>query len=653
MGAVPRRRLWGLPLGLALLAVAAWLGASALAMGRRAQEYRVAQAAGQLGSSLDSALTEVLDAVQAEARRATGLAPLRAALEHEVDAATFRDLLVSEEWWAPLRERLVVVLSPDGRLVDSGPGAQALLDPALVAPARRRQPARGWVAAGEGAAVAVAAAVPVTGAGRRADAVHVLVLGRPLDLPLLEPLARRLGLSLLVSDGRAAGLYAGEPEGKATLAALVGREGESLRLDPLGRWLAVPVALRPGRWLWALRAQQEQVAWPTWLAPGLLGLATVSGLGALVSWLRRPRPRARGGAGLDLPSTGTPLPPTAEARGPAGADSPTQILDGQAQVFGRYTLLERIGEGGMSELFTAVLPGAEGFRRLYVIKLLKPHIAQNKEAVDQFIDEAKLGSLLVHSNIVPVFDFGKVGSGYFLAQEYISGRNLVQLVERHIERLGEALPPRLVFYIAHEVLDALSYAHARTSDEGQWLNIVHRDVSSGNIMVTAQGEVKLFDFGIVTASERVSSTEIGRVKGNAAYMSPEQARGQPVDARSDLFSLGMVMFTAATGQCLYGTYNPASAFYEATSGLNADQRERVRALPAPLPTILEKALALDPASRYGSARDFADAIAPFVTGVKPEMATLMNALFGEDLRRQNANFRAKLASLPASVRNGS
>ena len=172
-------------------------------------------------------------------------------------------------------------------------------------------------------------------------------------------------------------------------------------------------------------------------------------------------------------------------------------VDTGSSTFGRYRLLERLGEGGMAELYTAVLHGAEGFRRLFVVKRLRPHIARNRAAVEQFIDEAKLGSSLVHSNIVPVFDFGKVNDEYFLAQEYIVGRDLGRLLERHVERTGRPLPERLALYIVYEVLEALAYAHSRTDAVGNPIGLVHRDISPGNVMVTSRGEVKLFDFGIV------------------------------------------------------------------------------------------------------------------------------------------------------------
>ena len=180
----------------------------------------------------------------------------------------------------------------------------------------------------------------------------------------------------------------------------------------------------------------------------------------------------------------------------------------------------------MAEIFVAAAHGAEGFVRNFVVKRMHPHLARRRDAVNQFIDEGRLQSALVHSNIVPVFDFGRAGEEYFLALEYVHGRDLERLVRRHVEKFGRSLSAQVAFYILHEVLDALAYAHARTDQAGKSLAIVHRDVSPGNILVSMSGEVKLSDFGIAKAEGRMSRTEVGLIKGNVSFMSPEQARGE-------------------------------------------------------------------------------------------------------------------------------
>jgi serine/threonine protein kinase len=305
--------------------------------------------------------------------------------------------------------------------------------------------------------------------------------------------------------------------------------------------------------------------------------------------------------------------------------------------FGRYRLLQRLGEGGMAELYTAVLHGAEGFRRVYVVKRLRPEVARNRAAVEQFIDEAKLGSTLVHSNIVPVFDFGKVDDEYFLAQEYIIGRDLGKVLQRHQDKAGRPLSERIVLYVVHEVLEALAYAHNRTDGAGNPIGLVHRDISPGNVMVTARGEVKLFDFGIVKGEGRVSKTEVGVVKGNVSFMSPEQARGMAVDARSDLFSLGLVLYYGLTGEQLYPGQSTFDQLMRAATGPKTEQLKLITELPPTAAALVARALVVDPSLRYQTAAEFAAAVAPHIIGGKAEVAALMQQLFAEEFKRESAS----------------
>jgi eukaryotic-like serine/threonine-protein kinase len=299
---------------------------------------------------------------------------------------------------------------------------------------------------------------------------------------------------------------------------------------------------------------------------------------------------------------------------------------------GRYTLLDRIGEGGMAEIFLATAHGAEGFERRFVVKRLHAQLSRRKEAVSQFIDEARLQAQLVHSNIVPVFDFGRVGEEYFLALEYIHGRDLEKLLQRHIQVYNQPLDLRVVGYIIHEVLEALAYAHGKRDQSGRPLEIVHRDISPANILISYQGEVKLTDFGIVKAGGRVSQTELGMVKGNASFMSPEQARGIKVDSRSDLFSTAVVMFCCLTGQALYKGETTLNQLVRAAVGPATQQFQAIETLPAQSVPILSKALMLDPALRFQAAAEFARELAPLIPGMKIEVARLMEQLFPESRR---------------------
>ncbi|MDB4980930.1 MAG: serine/threonine protein kinase, partial [Myxococcales bacterium] len=363
-------------------------------------------------------------------------------------------------------------------------------------------------------------------------------------------------------------------------------------------------------------------------------------------------------APLGAPATGT-TPGT----GPVSGDGATAFHQSEPNVpnvpnvarltgtrgvqFGRYTLLDRLGEGGMAEVYTAATFGAEGFRRTFVVKRLRAELVREPAVVAQFIDEANLASTLVHSNIIPVFDFGKVGEEYFMAQEYILGRDLGRLTARVVEREGKPLAANVVLYAAFETLKALEYAHTKLGDNGRPLGIVHRDVSPSNILISARGEVKLFDFGIVKAEGRVTKTQHGVVKGNVSFMSPEQARGVDVDARADLFSLGLVMFYCLAGDVLYKGNTTYELLVKAATGPGADELARIAALPAPCAELVRRALEIDPAQRYASAAEFAAAIAAVhVAGGPAEAARLMSTLFTEDFQKEEGRFSG---AMPAAA----
>jgi serine/threonine-protein kinase len=392
----------------------------------------------------------------------------------------------------------------------------------------------------------------------------------------------------------------------------------------------------------------------------LTGVMVLAGVGVLVLGRRTP-PRAAT-ATTETEAPGQPMawaptpsrwyddptrPPPVVSRTESGSAPVPALMDGggtdvaigsrgAVPMLGRYRLLARLGEGGMAELFVAEMSGVEGFSRTFVLKRLRPELATQQDAVAQFVDEARLQASLVHSNIVPVFDFGMAGSQYFMTQEYIVGRDLARLMLRHHERGGRGLLPEIAFFIAHEILQALAYAHDTRDKNGLAMGIVHRDVSAGNVMVSFQGEVKLSDFGIVKSNRRVSQTQVGMVKGNANFMSPEQARGHAVDRRSDLFSLGLLLYYCLTGELLYWGDNDLETLYRAANGPTAEDVALIAALPEPAGPILERALALDPAQRYQSAEEFGEALALYAGAGKHAIARLMQRLFADEIQRQTA-----------------
>jgi serine/threonine protein kinase len=331
-----------------------------------------------------------------------------------------------------------------------------------------------------------------------------------------------------------------------------------------------------------------------------------------------------------IPMSTTGMPAVTQVGVPSGVGTP----------LGRYVLLDRIGEGGMAEVYTAVSFGSGGFRRSFVVKRLRPEMATNPVAVAHFIDEANLASTLVHPNIVPVFDFGEVGGQYFLAQEYIVGRDLGRLTRRMVERNIPAISASAGLYIAHEVLRGLHYAHEKRADDGTPLELVHRDVTPENVMVTERGEIKILDFGIVKSAQRVSQTDIGMVKGNVDYMSPEQARGRAVDRRSDIFSTALVLYFALARSPLYRGETLYDRLTKAAMGPGEEELDRLAALPAPLPEILGRALKIDANERYQTAAEFAHAVAVHVVGGAAELTGVVNALWGDELQLEQDRLAA-------------
>src|SRR5882724_3566760 len=218
--------------------------------------------------------------------------------------------------------------------------------------------------------------------------------------------------------------------------------------------------------------------------------------------------------------------------------------------FGNYLLLERIAVGGMAEVFVAKAFGVEGFERLLAIKKILPTMGEDAEFIHMFVDEARIAVQLSHANIVQVLELGKHDENLYIAMEYISGRDLRQLIERFRKREQSVPVPQACLIVA-EVCEALDYAHRKRDASGKPLGIVHRDVSPQNVLVSFDGDVKLIDFGIAKAETRLQNTQSGILKGKFSYMSPEQVRGHPIDRRSDIFAAGVLLWELLCGRKLF------------------------------------------------------------------------------------------------------
>ena len=270
--------------------------------------------------------------------------------------------------------------------------------------------------------------------------------------------------------------------------------------------------------------------------------------------------------------------------------------------FGQYVLLEKVASGGMAELFKAKKLGIEGFERVLAIKRILPHISSDEEFIDMFIAEAKLVARLSHKNIAQIYDFGKIGENYFIAMEYVKGKDLRALLKRCAEK-DIKVPVELAIFIAKEALSALGYAHKQKDSTGKDLKLIHRDVSPQNILISYEGEVKVIDFGIAKA-ETHSHTKTGTIKGKLAYMSPEQAWGRSIDHRSDIFSLGIVLYEMITGKRLFKGATEINTLEMVREARIEPFPSSLAAItPSQLESMVFKALAREVKYRYQDASD--------------------------------------------------
>lgn len=309
----------------------------------------------------------------------------------------------------------------------------------------------------------------------------------------------------------------------------------------------------------------------------------------------------------------------------------------------------------MAELYRGKIVGSQGFEKLVAIKKILPHLAKQDEFIKAFIDEARLAAHLQHPNIVQIYDFGEMEDSYFISMEYLSGVTLKGVLAKAAAAGKPLKLPLSLFYILPLVCEGLSYAHNLRDLAGTPLNLIHRDIGPQNIFITFDGEVKLIDFGIAKASSHDATTYVGSLKGKLAYMSPEQASGQEIDSRSDLFSVGILLYELATGHRLYSG-ETQQILAKAAKGEFQPAEKVKQGLPPNLYRIISKALAIDPERRYQSAaalrRDLdrcADELAVRLSS--RHLAKYMRELFQaessqEDLARRQVVPRAGGASGP-------
>jgi eukaryotic-like serine/threonine-protein kinase len=307
-------------------------------------------------------------------------------------------------------------------------------------------------------------------------------------------------------------------------------------------------------------------------------------------------------------------------------------------VFGKYLLLERLNVGGMAEVFTAKAFGVEGFERILAIKKILPTMAEDEEFITMFIDEARISVQLNHANVVHIHELGKHDDAYYIAMEYVSGKDLRALLER-FRRRREIMPTAMAVFVASKMCEGLDYAHRKKDARGQELHIIHRDVSPQNILISYEGEVKIIDFGIAKAANRSQKTQAGILKGKFGYMSPEQVRGQPIDRRSDIFAVGVTLYEMLTGEKLFVGESDFSTLEKVRNAEVPLPRQFNPNIPAGLEKVVLKSLAREVEDRYQWSSDLQEDLMRFLLAgdaiySAKHLSAFMKEAFAEDLYRE-------------------
>lgn len=320
---------------------------------------------------------------------------------------------------------------------------------------------------------------------------------------------------------------------------------------------------------------------------------------------------------------------------PAGGASPQQGPKKRVIPFGKYLLLDRIAVGGMAEVFLAKSFGIEGFEKIIAIKRILPTMAEDDDFIEMFIDEAKIAGHLNHANIVPIYELGKIGDSHYIAMEYVWGKDLLQIMNR-FRKMRKRMPPAMVAHIAGRMCEALEYAHTKRDRRGNPLNLIHRDISPQNILVSYDGAVKVIDFGIAKAASRTTKTQAGVLKGKFGYMSPEQVRGLPIDHRSDIFAVGTCMYEMLTADRLFTGESDFSTLEKVRHAQVAPPSQVVAGVPKLFDDILMRALAREPADRWQSAGELHEALQEFLVTQRPpftsgKLSAWMSSAFQKEL----------------------
>ncbi len=319
------------------------------------------------------------------------------------------------------------------------------------------------------------------------------------------------------------------------------------------------------------------------------------------------------------------------------------MIGGEGTTYGKYFLIKRLAMGGMGEIFLAKLRGPVGFKKLLVIKRILPHHTANDQFVNMFFAEARIAAQLSHPHIVQIYEMGEIERSYYLAMEYVAGKPLREVIDR-ARKLGESVPAAHAATVIADLCSGLSFAHNATGLSGSELSIIHRDVNPANLLISYSGDLKLIDFGIAKSGASGERTETGTIKGKFVYMSPEQSAAQPLDKRSDIFSVGI---------CLYETLTGSNPFVKSNAVLSMDAIQRLEPPPvsqhsrklAPFDPIISKALAKKLSERYSDCSELADDLHALLrSGDLEQPPTSLAAYMADIFEEQIASERRIIAA---------
>ncbi len=316
---------------------------------------------------------------------------------------------------------------------------------------------------------------------------------------------------------------------------------------------------------------------------------------------------------------------------------------------GRYSLIEQLAVGGMAEIWLALLSSVGGFEKLVVIKKIREHLAKEPSFLRMFLNEARLAAQLDHPNIVQIYELIQSGDIYFIAMEYIFGRDLADISYK-LQEKDIIIPIEYAAYIIMQVCQGLYYAHNKTDAMGNPLNIVHRDISPHNILISFSGNVKILDFGIAKAANQFEQTRHGVLKGKLSYMSPEQILGYKLDGRSDIFSLGTVFYELLTGFRLFTGDNDLAIMRAITTEEIVRPSYFNDKIPPDLEAIVLRMLAKEPEDRYPDAREVQQDLHLFLKRMKfspssMDLSEFLGQLFADEIAREEEHIRKKIAQL--------